>query len=102
MASTAFKITCSRQPNPARAPSVVPLVTPRRSPATPRDSRCRDDTYGVRSRAVMRSAARRPESNTIGTPTPGWVPEPTNTTNMKVDTRENEGVITIPKKKTSS
>ena len=31
----------------------------------------------------MRSAASRPEIKTIGTPTPGWVPEPTNTTLSK-------------------
>ena len=30
------------------------------------------------------------------------LPEPANTNNMKVDTRNNEVVITIPKKKTSS
>ena len=30
------------------------------------------------------------------------LPEPANTNNMKVDTHNNEVVITIPKKKTSS
>lgn len=29
---------------------------------------------------MIRAAASFPEISTIGTPTPGWVPEPTNTT----------------------
>ena len=70
------------------APQVLPM-------AAPLASFCLRRMEWVHSgQAVFNELGRSEQLVTL--------PEPANTKEMKVDTRENEVVITIPKKKTSS